>query len=240
MEQGLSQPGSLTFVLKTRCPQRFSLHVCFRGVGILVLSWCICSFCLLIALVFASLCSCKTVSKQDLGGSPAQSRLDQDRGDVCQGSGLLHFPSPVLGGPQAAVSSCVGATCLKTMPVSGLSFCSLKGLEGSSPRRRLRMRGDDCESRGWDRVSSPLRGPVLGALRCPSYLLWTLRDCPSGLLASSWFGQWEAPAGNVGGRREIWVVIPGISPLGVSEGLSSCLAAPSQSLCSDSGSHSLP
>ena len=164
MEQGLSQPGSLTFVLKTRCPQRFSLHVCFRGVGILVLSWCICSFCLLIALVFASLCSCKTVSKQDLGGSPAQSRLDQDRGDVCQGSGLLHFPSPVLGGPQAAVSSCVGATCLKTMPVSGLSFCSLKGLEGSSPRRRLRMRGDDCESRGWDRVSSPLRGPVLGAL----------------------------------------------------------------------------
>ena len=25
------------------------------------------------------------------------------------------------------------------------------------------MRGDDCESRGWDGASSPLRGPVLGA-----------------------------------------------------------------------------
>lgn len=163
MEQGLSQPGSLTFVLKTRCPQCFSLHVCFRGVGILVLSWCICAFCSLIALVFASLCSCKTVSKQDLGGSPTQSRLDQDRGDVCHGSGLLHFPSPVLGGPQAVVSSCVRASCLKTMPVSALLFCSLKGLEGGSPKRRLRMRGDDCESRGWDGASSPLRGPVLGA-----------------------------------------------------------------------------
>ena len=31
MEQGLSQPGSLTFVLKTRCLQRSSLHMCFQG-----------------------------------------------------------------------------------------------------------------------------------------------------------------------------------------------------------------
>ena len=100
---------------------------------------------------------------------------------MCQGSGLLHFPSPVLGGPQAAVSSCVGTICLKAMPVSGLLFSSLKGLEGGSPRRRLRIRSDDCESRGWDRVSSPLRGPVLGALHCPSTCSGPLHGDPRGL-----------------------------------------------------------
>lgn len=121
---------------------------------------------------------------------------------MCQGSGLLHFPSPVLGGPQAAVSSCVGTICLKAMPVSGLLFSSLKGLEGGSPRRRLRIRSDDCESRGWDRVSSPLRGPVLGALHCPSHLLWAPARGPSGTAPG---GCW-LPVGLVSGKhqQETW------------------------------------
>ena len=94
--------------------------------------------------------------------------------------------------------------------------------------------GDDGEGSGWDAESSRR-----GALCCepstpfpPALGPWegTLGDCPRRLLASSWFGQWEAPAGTAGGRRETWGVIPGISPLGVSEGLRSCLQ-PLPSLC---------
>lgn len=205
MEHGLSQPGSLTFILKTHCPQCFSLHMCFQG-GRNFSFELVHLFCSLIALVFASSFSCKTVSKQDLGGSPPQSRMDQDRKDIYQGSVLWHFPSSVLRRPRATVSSCVGATCLKAMPVSGLLSSSLMGLEWASPRRRLKMRVTTVRA-GAGMQSPPTEGPCAVSPPPPfppALGPWerTPGDCPSRLLASSWLGQWEATAGTVGGRRE--------------------------------------
>lgn len=154
-------------------------------------------FCSLIALVFASLFSSKTVSKQDLGGGPPQSRRDQDRKDIYQGSVLRHFPSSVLRGPQAAVSSCVAATCLKAMPVSGLLSSSLMGLERASPRRRLKMRVTTVRAVA-GMQSPPAEGPCAVSPPPPSHLLWAPGRGP---LGTAPVGCW-LPVGLASGRHQ--------------------------------------